>query len=318
MKTKKRNKFRKGKAAGNVFVLACFVTSGILLAFPFVSDYLNSHSAQSVIRTYQQKTEELNTEETDMMFTEARIYNSLLVKNQISLADAFDTEESGVSVSPSSALTDEDGTTYDYETLLNMDDSGVMAYLEVPKIQIYLPIYHGTSNSVLQTAVGHLEGSSLPVGGESTHVVLSGHTGLRTARLFSDLTELSEGDYFFIHVLGETLAYCVDQILVVEPDDVSALQIEDGMDYVTLVTCTPYGINSHRLLVRGVRTDYEEAEEKVSNSESVQHSSQWMREYVRALLAGILILVLIILLLTMVRWIRKKKRSGHQKTGEEP
>ncbi len=137
--------------------------------------------------------------------------------------------------------------------MLNPDGDGLMGYLEIPSIKVYLPVYHGTSDGVLQAGIGHLGNTSLPVGGENTHAVLSGHTGLPNARLLTDLDKLQEKDQFYLHVLDEVLAYEVDQIKVVEPDNISDIFIEDGKDYVTLVTCTPYGINSHRLLVRGTR-----------------------------------------------------------------
>ena len=150
-----------------------------------------------------------------------------------------------------------------------------------------MPIYHGTSDSVLEKGVGHLQGTSLPVGGESTHTVLTGHTGLSNAKLFTDLTEVEEGDIFFLNVMGEKLAYKVDQIKVVLPSELNSLKVVPGEDYCTLVTCTPYGVNSHRLLVRGVRTDYKEAVESPETFESREVKSKWMDEYKKALLISI-------------------------------
>ena len=146
-----------------------------------------------------------------------------------------------------------------YQTLLNISGAGIMGYIEIPAINCSLPIYHGTEESVLQIAVGHIEGSSLPVGGSTTHCVLSGHRGLPSARLFTDLDKLTEGDTFLLHILDETLTYEVDQIQIIEPYEVDALRIEEGEDYCTLMTCTPYGINTHRLLVRGRRIENREA-----------------------------------------------------------
>ena len=143
----------------------------------------------------------------------------------------------------------------EYDRLLDVSGLGVMGYIEIPEIDVSLPIYHGTGESVLQIAVGHLEWSSLPVGGESTHCVLSGHRGLPSAKLFTNLDKLQEGDTFLLRILNEVLTYEVDQILIVEPQETSALQIEEGKDYCTLVTCTPYGINTHRILVRGHRIE---------------------------------------------------------------
>ena len=150
-----------------------------------------------------------------------------------------------------------------YESLLDISGTGIMGYIEIPSINVSLPIYHGTSDSVLQIAVGHLDWTSLPVGGESTHCVLSGHRGLPSAKLFTNLDQIVEGDTFIIRVLDEVLTYEVDRILIVEPEDVTALQIESGKDLCTLVTCTPYGINSHRLLVRGHRVETEQEEAAV-------------------------------------------------------
>ncbi len=270
-----------------------FIIVGLsLLFYPFISDYINSRNADGVIKTYQQDVEQLDTEEKEEMLEAARSYNQELINGHAELTDPFDPD----AVSNYSE---------DYGSLLSTNGSEVMAYLEIPKIDVYLPIYHGTSDEVLQTAVGHLEGSSLPIGGESTHVVLSGHTGLRNARIFTDLTELVEGDFFYIYVLGDTLAYQVDQILIVEPEDISDLYIVEGEDYVTLVTCTPYGVNSQRLLVRGTRVEYvESATEEEEAQESTTFSgwdSQWMRQYRRALLAGIIILIAVILILRVVR-----------------
>ena len=156
-----------------------------------------------------------------------------------------------------------------------MTDDGVMGFIKIPCIDVSLPIYHGTSEAVLEIGAGHLQGTSLPIGGESTHSVITGHTGLSSAKLFTDLTELEEGDMFFLNVMGEKLAYKIDQITKVLPEEISNLKIENGKDYCTLVTCTPYGVNTHRLLVRGERTDYVEATEDQSNFEVKKTKSQW-------------------------------------------
>ena len=162
-------------------------------------------------------------------------------------------------------MTEEDRKEYD--SLLNVSDTGIMCYIDIPAIDCSLPIYHGTDDAVLQNAVGHLEGSSLPVGGEGTHCVISGHRGLPSARLFTDLDKLKEGDVFLLQVLERTLTYEVDQIVVVEPEDMSQLEIVEGEDLCTLVTCTPYGINTHRLLVRGHRIPNREEDRKEKGSD---------------------------------------------------
>jgi sortase A len=187
-----------------------------------------------MIASYSEDVAQLDEDSYEDVWESAQEYNEELAKRNFYLQ-----------------LSDEEREVYEKE--LNVSGNGIMGYIEIPSINVSLPIYHGTDESILQIAVGHIEGSSLPVGGESTHCVLSGHRGLPSAKLFTDLDQLVEGDYFMLQVLDETLTYEVDQILIVEPDEVDALAIEDGKDYCTLVTCTPYSINTERLLVRGHR-----------------------------------------------------------------
>ena len=207
-----------------------------LLLYPSVSDYWNSLHQTRAIATYAEEVANLNQDQYDEIWAAAESYNASLADrvNAYRLSDAQKEE---------------------YQQLLNVSGLGVMGYIEIPEIDVSLPIYHGTEDSVLQVAVGHLEWTSLPVGGESTHCVLSGHRGLPSAKLFTNLDKLREGDTFLLRVLDEILTYEVDQILIVEPQDTAALEIVEGQDYCTLVTCTPYGINTHRLLVRGHRID---------------------------------------------------------------
>ena len=215
-----------------------------LLLYPTVSDYWNTRHASRAVANYTQEVQALDRDAYDRMLAEAEAYNRSLLTRE----NAF-------------ALTDAQQAQYD--RLLDISGTGVMGYIEIPSINVSLPVCHGTSDSVLQIAVGHLSWTSLPVGGESTHCVLSGHRGLPSAKLFTNLDRLVEGDTFVVRVLDEALTYEVDQILIVEPEDVTALQIEPGKDLCTLVTCTPYGINSHRLLVRGHRVETAQAEEAV-------------------------------------------------------
>jgi sortase A len=217
-----------------IILVIVFVAGLSLLLYPTVSDYWNSMHASQAVSHYSEEVKNLNSEEYDEMLKAAEKYNASLLGR-----------------STDYALSEEQKKIY--ESTLDLNGTGIMGYIEIPSINISLPIYHGTADSVLQVAVGHLEWSSLPVGGESTHCVLSGHRGLPSAKLFTNLDKLVEGDSFIIRVLDEVYTYEVDQILIVEPDDVSALTIEEGKDFCTLVTCTPYGINSHRLLVRGHR-----------------------------------------------------------------
>ena len=205
-----------------------------------------------------------------------------------------------------------------YNNILNLDHSGVMGYLEIPCISVNLPIYHGTDAEILERGVGHLAASSIPVGGKSTHSVLTGHTGLSSAKLFTDLTEMKKEDLFFIHVLDRTLAYKVDQISVVRPEDTRKLQIVKGKDYVTLVTCTPYGVNDHRLLVRGVRTKY--VKKQRSSLRPRNQDSQWMRTYKKAIAIGLMIVTALILLGKVFQKLHRKKtehRQINRKKGRE-
>ena len=260
--------------------LVVFLFLGIafgLMAYPFIANYVFENRADSIVSTIEQSAQDANTEEYEEAIAQAVEYNETLANGHIQLKDPFSEE----------ALDEAAG---DYGTLLCMTDDGVMGFIEIPSIDVSLPIYHGTSADVLERGVGHLEGTSLPVGGESTHSVLTGHSGLSNAKLFTDLTELVKNDVFFLHIMGETLAYQVDQIKVVLPSELNDLYIESGKDYCTLITCTPYGVNTHRLLVRGVRTDYEEVVSNPETFEVKKVESKWMAEYQRALLISLVFL----------------------------
>lgn len=231
---------RKGSTITTVILVLLFVIGLSLLLYPTLSDYWNSLHQSKAISDYADNVADLSKENYDELWTAAKSYNASLVPR----FNAF-------------LLTDEQKEQYD--SLLNVSGLGIMGYIEIPEINCSLPIYHGTDESVLQIAVGHISWSSLPTGGESTHCVLSGHRGLPSAKLFTNLDKLTEGSTFMLRVLDEVLTYEVDQILTVLPDEVDALQIVEGDDLCTLVTCTPYGINSHRLLVRGHRIENVEA-----------------------------------------------------------
>lgn len=231
---------RKGSTITTVILVLLFVIGLSLLLYPTLSDYWNSLHQSKAISDYADNVADLSKENYDELWTAAKSYNASLVPR----FNAF-------------LLTDEQKEQYD--SLLNVSGLGIMGYIEIPEINCSLPIYHGTDESVLQIAVGHISWSSLPTGGESTHCVLSGHRGLPSAKLFTNLDKLTEGSVFMLRVLDEVLTYEVDRILVVLPDEVDALQIVEGEDLCTLVTCTPYGINSHRLLVRGHRIENVEA-----------------------------------------------------------
>lgn len=218
-------------------ILILMLIAGLsLLLYPTISEQWNSIHQTRAIAGYSEVVAKMDNKDYSDVWTAATEYNNTLEKRRLGYTLSTAQKE-------------------EYDALLTVDNSGVMAYIEIPKIDSYLPIYHGTDEAVLQVAVGHIEWSSLPVGGENSHCVISGHRGLPSAKLFTELDKLVVGDTFMLHVLDETLTYMVDQILIVEPNDVTELEIQEGKDLCTLVTCTPYGVNSHRLLVRGHRTD---------------------------------------------------------------
>ena len=225
----------KNKLTTILLILALFAGLSLLL-YPTVSDYWNSLHASQAVADYAENVRNLEAEKYEQVLQDAKSYNQMLPYEQTTFALSEEEKEA-------------------YDALLDISGTGVMGYIEIPTVNISLPVYHGTEDAVLQIAVGHLEWSSLPVGGESTHCVLSGHRGLPSAKLFTNLDKLVAGDKFIMRVLDEVLTYEVEQILIVEPTDVSTLIIEAGKDLCTLVTCTPYGINSHRLLVRGHRIE---------------------------------------------------------------
>lgn len=227
---------KKKSSFVTAILIAALLAGALLLLYPTISDYWNSLHQSRAIASYAEQVADLDDNMYEQLWADARAYNEIL----------------GSSTSRF-VMTDEQKKVYD--ALLNIAGNGVMGYIEIPKIKCNLPIYHGTDESVLQIAIGHVQGSSLPVGGAGTHCVLSGHRGLPRAKLFTDIDQLTEGDVFLLRVLDETLTYEVDQIRTVLPDELDDLAIEEGKDYCTLVTCTPYGINSHRLLVRGHRVE---------------------------------------------------------------
>lgn len=264
-----------------------------LLSYPFISNYMFEKSAGSTIKSYEKQAKTYDQKQKDKAFQEAKEYNEDLTKSAVQLTDPFKAKKS-------------DGETMIYNNILNLDHSGIMGYLEIPCISVNLPIYHGTDAEILERGVGHLAASSFPIGGESTHAVLTGHTGLSSAKLFTDLTEMKKGDLFFIHVLDKKLAYRVDRITVVKPEDTRNLQIIDGEDHVTLLTCTPYGVNDHRLLVRGKRTRYHEKEEQTKER---PHHSQWMEVYKQAILIGLLIVFSLVGSRKMYRRIKGRRKK---------
>lgn len=241
----------KNKLTTILLILALFAGLSLLL-YPTVSDYWNSLHASQAVADYAENVRNLEAEKYEQVLQDAKSYNQMLPYKQTTFALSEEEKEA-------------------YDALLDISGTGVMGYIEIPTVNISLPVYHGTEDAVLQIAVGHLEWSSLPVGGESTHCVLSGHRGLPSAKLLTNLDKLVAGDKFIMRVLDEVLTYEVDQILIVEPTDVSTLMIEAGKDLCTLVTCTPYGINSHRLLVRGHRIENQDEAQAIRvTSDAIQ------------------------------------------------
>ena len=266
-----------------IVVLLFFI--GVLL-YPTISDYLSRIHSSQVIQSYEKSVIGLYQETKDTMLKDAQTYNSSLIGKE-ELYDPF--------------MSIEKVDKY-YMSLLNSNGDGVMGYIQIPRIDVKLPIYHTTSEKVLQKGVGHLQGTSLPIGGKSTHAALSGHRGLPSSNLFTDLDLLEIGDIFYMEVLGNTSAYKIDQIKIVLPTETKDLEIVDGKDYVTLITCTPYSVNTHRLLVRGIRIDYQKAIEEQANE--VDNGIHVPFE-IQILLIGFTVLMLIFLLL-------KVRRKNHE------
>ena len=244
---------------------ACGVVALGLLLYPLVGELLSEKYHSDIETNYTAAIESTNDAELTAQRQAAEQYNAMLANATIS--------EGGASVPPLA-----------YAEQLTV--GGVMAYVDIPPIGVYLPVQHGTGAETLERSVGHVMGTSLPVGGSSTHAVLSAHSGMASSKLFSDIDQLAEGDTFYVHVLGDTLAYEVDSINTVVPTDTSLLQIEDGKDFVTLVTCTPFGINTHRLLVRGHRIPYTPEQEASAAAEKPVASS-WMQHYLAGLGIGL-------------------------------
>lgn len=264
------------KHASTIFLILILVVGLSLMLYPSFSNWWNEAHQSRAIAAYSQEVSKLDENRYDELWQQAREYNRSLVGRE-------------------NAYLLDDSQKAEYERLLDVSGMGIMGYIEIPSLKVSMPIYHGTEESVLQVAVGHLEWTSLPVGGESTHCVLSGHRGLPSAKLFTDLDRLVVGDRFRLGVLDQVLTYEVDQILIVEPQDTEALLIEEGKDLCTLVTCTPYGINTHRLLVRGHRVETEKDAKNVRvTSDAIQIEPYLVAPVVAAPILLVLLLGLLI------------------------
>ncbi len=261
-----------------IFVFFIFLGIGIMF-YPPIANFLATKYQKEVVSSYQKVIDNNDKNQIIGMIDEAKKYNEGLTQSTI--ADVF--------TNPQESLSKE------YRNILNTGKDGVMGYLTIPKIGEEIPIYHGTSTKTLQKGVGHLEGSSFPIGGENTHAILSAHRGLPSAKLFTDLDQIKEGDKFYIHILGEVLAYQVEDISIIKPFETEELSLKEGKDYVTLVTCHPYAINTHRLLVRGVRTTYQKKKETLITSPNKAGIST--KIYRVGILVALVIIIIIIIFL---------------------
>lgn len=275
---------RKTNHIYTIVLILALIAGLSLLLYPSVSDYWNSFHSSRAISTYAENVANLQEDQYEEIWSAAREYNRALAGRGTVFALSDKQKE-------------------EYEKQLDISGVGIMGYIEIPKLNVSLPIYHGTEESVLQVAVGHLEWSSLPVGGESSHCVLSGHRGLPSAKLFTNLDKLQEGDVFVLRVLDEVLTYEVDKISIVEPTQVSGFEIVDGSDLCTLVTCTPYGINTHRLLVRGHRID------NIQASKAIRITSDALQ--IEPLLVVPIIATPLLLLLLVLLLLPKRQNPSH-------
>ena len=253
-----------------LLTISLFTSAIILMGYPYIANYIFEHRTDSIVETTEKLERNMEDRKREEYADEINKYNQELYSGRIQLQDPFKEMF-------------EEKKTGKYNELLNINKNGIMGTIVIPAINIKLPIYHGTSEKILEKGIGHLEGSSLPLGGENTHTVLTGHTGLSNAKLFTDLSEMKEGDIFFLNILGEQLVYQINQIRIVLPTDLEELYIKKGKDYCTLVTCTPYGVNTHRILVRGERVENEGILENKRNFEKKRIESRWMKEYKYAL-----------------------------------
>lgn len=288
------------KKAGNLVIGIIFLAGLSLLLYPFVANQWNNYRQKQLISGYEQVVSEKEAAEGidyDAERKKAEDYNEALLP--CVLPDSF-------------ALAESSGVDPVYMNTLNIAGDEMMGSVEIPKINIKIPIYHTTEEDVLNKGAGHLEGSSLPVGGANTHAVISAHRGLPSASLFTDLDQLKEGDHFLIHVLNETLCYEVDKISVVKPEDTSALAVEDGQDLVTLLTCTPYGVNTERLLVRGHRVPY--VEEEVKEEKTVLSGSSLHTNYLLWVFVGLSVTALFVFVLYLKETkLKRRANKGGKK-----
>lgn len=283
----------------NTIIIICFILVILLgagaAAYPLIASINNEHTQSLVQTEYAEKLQQLDTSEIDAALAAAREYNKTISTVQIEDVDKIKAD-----LPP-------------YEDLLNLANNGIMGYIMIPAINIDLPIYHGTTGAAMEKGAGHMEGTSLPVGGIGTHAVISAHSGMASAKLFTDLDKLKLGDMFFITVCNQKLAYEVDNIAVVEPTDIDLIRIDTQQDYVTLLTCTPYGVNTHRLLVRGHRVEM--AEEAIAEVEEKAEpaASTWIEKYEQGILIGVAIFLGLLLIALLVYFTKRLKQRKDEK-----
>lgn len=285
---------KKKNFVWNIFFALVFLAGAGVFLYPTVSDMWNQYRNVRLVSRYDEAVTDLSDNEYEKLWNEAKEYNAEHPVN--SIVDAFGEKDDYVLTQP-------------YDQVLDPNGEGLMGSIEIPKINAKLAIYHGLSKTVLEKGVGHVEGTSLPVGGKSTHAVLAAHRGLPSAKLFTDLDQMKKGDIFILHILGKNLAYKVDQIRTVLPEETGELDIVEGEDHVTLVTCTPYGVNTHRLLVRGIRTKYAEGE--IRNDKTISHRLA-VTDPRKVLAGGFAVLIVLILLIYLSVRYRDKKRRLRQ------
>lgn len=287
-----KSKKKKKRFIRNLCFGIFFLIGAAIFFYPTVSDMWNQYRNAQLISTYDTSVADLSDDKYEKMWAEAEEYN---VEHPVnSIVDAFD-ENSDYKLG------------HPYDQVLDPNGDGLMGSIEIPKIRAKLAIYHGLSQNVLEKGVGHVEGTSLPIGGKSTHAVLAGHRGLPNAKLFTDLDQMELGDIFILHILGKNLAYKVDQIKTVLPSESDELNIIEGEDHVTLVTCTPYGVNTHRLLVRGIRTQY--VEEETESEETVPQKLASVNPEKVLAAGGAVLVILILIIYLLVRRSGKKQRE---------
>lgn len=286
-----------------IMVIMLFIAGIGLLSYPVLSNEWNTYVQSKLIGNYQDKLSSMDDNEYELEWNAAEDFNSQILQNDIG-TDAFGMDSEEDEQTPSDKFYNSK-----YYSVLNVNGDGIMGYLSIPKINLKLPIMHGTYDEFIQRALGHMNGTALPIGGEGTHSVIVGHRGLPQAELFTNIDQLKEGDKFYIHVLDEVHAYQVDKIYpMIEADDIDtlteALAVEDGKDYVTLFTCTPYGVNTHRLLVRGSRVEYLGEDEPPKGAQAVVETVY--DYYLIVFIAGLILAIIIILI---IRRLLKKKNE---------